>query len=257
MPPQVGQTLREARTERGIELSEIEQATKIRVKFLEAMEEDRWEELPAPAYARSFLATYAEYLDLDAPALVDELKSSYAEGDRPEPIPSGVVRPGQLTRGHHGPPWKPLAVLVAGLVAVVLLGVVIVGAIGGSGNGGGKERHAKKAGTGTGTTAATTSTSPSAPPSGVSVELRPTADVWVCLVDDSGRAAVNGETLTPGQDVGPFIGAAFDVTFGNGSVEMTVDGQPAKIPHLAEPLGFRISESGVRRLDPASQPTCQ
>jgi cytoskeleton protein RodZ len=257
MAPQVGQALREARTERGIELSEIERATKIRVKFLEAMEEDRWEELPAPAYARSFLATYAEYLDLDAPALVDELKSSQAEGDRQEPIPYGVVRPGQLTGRGHGRPWKPLAILVAGLIAVVLLGVVIVGAIGGSGNGGGNERHAKGAGTGTGTTAATTSTSPSGPPSGVSVELRPTADVWVCLVDDSGRAAVNGETLTSGQDVGPFTAAAFDVTFGNGSVEMTVDGEPAKVPPLAEPLGFRITPGGVHRLDPSSQPTCQ
>jgi cytoskeleton protein RodZ len=256
MAPQVGQALRDARTERGIELTEIERATKIRVKFLRAMEEDRWEELPAPAYARSFLATYAEYLDLDAPVLVKELEGTYGEGGRREPIPYGVVRPGQLTRGGHGRPWKPLAVLVAGLVAVVLLGVVIVGAIGGSGNGGGK-RHAKGAGTGTGTTAAATSTSPSGSPSGVSVELRPTADVWVCLVDDRGRAAVNGETLTPGQDVGPFTGASFDVTFGNGSVEMTVDGQPAKVPHLAEPLGFRITPSGVHRLDPASQPTCQ
>jgi cytoskeleton protein RodZ len=256
MAPQVGQALREARTERGIELTEIERATKIRVKFLRAMEEDRWEELPAPAYARSFLATYAEYLDLDAPALVKELKGTYGEGDRREPIPYGVVRPGQLTRGGHGWPWKPLAVLVAGLIAVVLLGVVIVGAIGGSGDGGGK-RHAKGAGTGTGTTAAATSTSPSGSPSGVSVELRPTADVWVCLVDDRGRAAVNGETLAPGQDVGPFTGASFDVTFGNGSVEMTVDGEPAKVPPLAEPLGFRITPSGVRRLDPASQPTCQ
>lgn len=257
MAPQVGQALREARTERGIELSEIERATKIRVKFLRAMEDDRWEELPAPAYARSFLATYAEYLDLDAPALVDELKKSYAAGDLPEPIPSGVVRPGQLTRRSHGLPWRPLAALVAGLIAVFLLGLVIVGAIGGSGNGGGNERHAKSAGGGSGTTTTATSTSPSGPPSDVSVELRPTADVWVCLVDDRGRAAVNGETLTPGQDVGPFTATAFDVTFGNGSVEMTVDGEPAKVPALAEPFGYRITPSGMHRLDPSSQPTCQ
>jgi cytoskeletal protein RodZ len=256
MAPQVGQALREARTERGIELSEIERATKIRVKFLRAMEDDRWEELPAPAYARSFLATYAEYLDLDAPALVNELKSSYGEGDRPEPIPSGVVRPGQLTRRSHSRPWKPLAALAAGLVAVFLLVLVVVGAIGGSSNGGGNGRHAKSARTGTGTTTAT-STSPSGLSPDVSVELRPTADVWVCLVDDSGRAAVNGETLTPGQDVGPFTATAFDVTFGNGSVEMTVDGEPAKVPALAEPFGYRITPSGMHRLDPSAQPTCQ
>jgi hypothetical protein len=46
------------------------------------------------------------------------------------------------------------------------------------------------------------------------------------------------------------------VTFGNGSVEMTVDGQPARIPQAAEPVGYRITSSGVRRLDASSQPTC-
>ena len=75
-------------------------------------------------------------------------------------------------------------------------------------------------------------------------------------MDDTGTALVNSETLTADEARGPFSASGFDVTFGNGSVEMTVDGQAARIPQAAQPLGYRITSSGVRRLDPSSQPTC-
>jgi hypothetical protein len=78
----------------------------------------------------------------------------------------------------------------------------------------------------------------------------------VCLVNDRGQALVNGETLTPDEVRGPYDAPAFDVTFGNGSVQMTVDGQSAKVPPVAEPLGYRITPSGARKLDPSAQPTC-
>jgi cytoskeletal protein RodZ len=253
MAPQVGQALREARTERGVELSEVERVTKIRVKFLVAMEEDRWEELPAPAYARGFLSIYARYLGLDEGALLERYKSTVEGADSTEPIPYGVVQPGQLRHSGSGRPKKPIAILIAGLVAVVALALVIAGSIGGSGNGGkaAKRQGEKAAGP------ASTTTTASTPPSQVSVELRATADVWVCLVTDQGRPVVNSEILTADEVRGPFDSSAFDVTFGNGSVEMTVDGEEAKVPPLAEPLGYRITPSGVHRLDPSAQPTCQ
>jgi hypothetical protein len=253
MTPQVGQALREARTERGVELSEVERVTKIRVKFLVAMEEDRWKELPAPAYARGFLSIYARFLGLDEGTLLDRYKSTVEGADSAEPIPYGVVQPGQLTGSASGRPKKPVAILIAGFVAVVALALAIAGSIGGSGNGG---KAAKRQGERAAGPAATTTTA-STPASQVSVELRATADVWVCLVTDRGRPVVNSETLTADEVRGPFDSSAFDVTFGNGSVEMTVDGEPAKVPPLAEPLGYRITPNGVHRLDPSSQPTCQ
>jgi hypothetical protein len=63
MAPGIGQRLREARIRRGIELSRVEQVTKICAKYLCAMEEDRWELLPGHAYARGFLSTYAGFPD--------------------------------------------------------------------------------------------------------------------------------------------------------------------------------------------------
>src|SRR6266508_4558822 len=68
---QVGQVLREARLKRGLDLYEVKRVTKISVPALRAMEEDRWEEVPAPG-AEVLLETYAEFLELDAQSLLAE-----------------------------------------------------------------------------------------------------------------------------------------------------------------------------------------
>jgi cytoskeleton protein RodZ len=270
MPSQVGKALRNARTERGIELDEVERVTKIRAKFLQAMEEERWEDLPAPVYARSFLATYAEFLGLDQGALVGEYKSSVEGPESHEPIPQSVIRPGSLRQGHSARRTRSInvraiATAVAAALVAVLLIVVVVGALGGSN---GEDDQAEPRGKATagsepdgkttaGPATTTTTTTTSQPASGeVSVELRTTAAVWTCLVDDADRALVKGVTLPADEVRGPFSGAEFDVTFGNGSVEMTVDGQPADVPPVARPIGFRITPSGVQKLPPSDQPTC-
>ena len=80
MAPPIGESLHEARARRGIELSEVERATKIRAKYLRAMEEERWELLPGAAYARALLRTYGSFLGLDGKALVEEY------GHRHEPV---------------------------------------------------------------------------------------------------------------------------------------------------------------------------
>jgi hypothetical protein len=255
MARKIGKTLEEARLGRGIDLTEVERVTKIRVKFLRAMEEDRWDDLPPPAYARSFLQTYARYLDLDDEALVEKYRETIEPGDAGEPIPSGIIRSGTI---EHHRSLRPIAFVLGGLGAAagVALIVAAIGSSGGSDNGGGNTTHHKRnpaASTSTGTTSSTTTT---APGSELSIQLAPTADVWVCLLDDRGRPLVNGEILTTGQTEGPFTATGFDVTFGNGSMQMTVNGEPASIPPSASPLGYRITSNGVKKLDPASGPTC-
>jgi cytoskeleton protein RodZ len=259
MTPKIGQALREARTERGIELTEVERVTKIRVKFLRAMEEDRWAELPAPVYARSFLSTYARFVGLDDEALVEEYDRTVEGADRPEPIPAGVMRPGSLSRGRF---VKPFGMVVGGSVAAALLVLIVVALVSsggggdGDGGGGGGEKQAGAAGETRESTSTPTATAPAATESEVSLQLRPTAEVWVCLVDAQGRPLVNGELLAADQARGPFAGREFEMRFGNGSIEMTVDGQPVKVPALAEPLGYRVNPSGARRIDTSEQPTC-
>jgi cytoskeleton protein RodZ len=62
---EIGNSLREARVRRGIEFAQAELATKIRGKYLRALEEEHFEVLPAETYVKGFLRTYAEYLGLD------------------------------------------------------------------------------------------------------------------------------------------------------------------------------------------------
>ena len=75
--PEIGETLREARMRRRIDMAEVESATKIRAKYLRALESEEWELLPGPTFVKTFLRTYAEYLELDARLLVEEYKQRF------------------------------------------------------------------------------------------------------------------------------------------------------------------------------------
>src|SRR5918997_3012440 len=75
--PEIGETLREARMRRRIDMTEVESATKIRGKYLRALENEEWELLPGPTFVKTFLRTYAEYLGLDARLLVEEYRQRF------------------------------------------------------------------------------------------------------------------------------------------------------------------------------------
>src|SRR5688572_15311885 len=79
---EIGATLREARIRRKIDISVVEEHTKIRAKYLRALENEEWALLPGPTFARSFLRTYAEFLGLDAQRLIDGYRQQF--GSSPE-----------------------------------------------------------------------------------------------------------------------------------------------------------------------------
>jgi hypothetical protein len=78
---EIGYSLRAARERQGIGLPEAELATKIRVKYIRALEEEDFDALPADTYARGFLRTYADYLGLDGEIYVDEYASRFHNAD--------------------------------------------------------------------------------------------------------------------------------------------------------------------------------
>ena len=221
---QTGQALREARLKRGLDLYEVKRVTKISVPALRAMEEDRWEDVPAPG-AEALVAVYAQFLELDEGDLTLE-----------EPSPR-LPHPSSHTRS---------VLLAIGFAAVV--GVIIgLAGLGSGGGGGGTER------TTPGVITQTTTTSTAAP---VSIQISTHALVWVCLMNQSGHPVINGLDLIRDQTVGPYDGKAFDVAFGNGKVDLTVNGQPVNVPPIAAPFGFRITPEGATRLAPSERPTC-
>ncbi|MEX0786622.1 MAG: helix-turn-helix transcriptional regulator, partial [Dehalococcoidia bacterium] len=114
---ELGRALSEARTARGLTLRDVERDTRISGKYLEALEEGRVEALPAPVYARAFTRTYAQYLGLNATALVQQLPGAKPEPELP-PLP-------EVGRGETAP-LISASWLAAGVVVAVLLVVGMV-----------------------------------------------------------------------------------------------------------------------------------
>lgn len=114
---EIGSSLGRAREKRGLKLADAAAATRIRTSYLAALEEERFDELPA-GYAAAFLRTYAAYLDLDAERLADEY------GSRFPPRQPAPPRPPSRRRRHWGPRRAAILLLagVVGLVALLVAG---------------------------------------------------------------------------------------------------------------------------------------
>src|SRR5437899_2694963 len=143
--PEIGETLRDARMRARIDVSEIEAKTKIRAKYLRALENEEWSLLPGPTFVKSFLRTYAQALGLDGKALVEEYRASH-EGPS-ESVYEPIVSSSQHARGRGGPgrpsrgPSRAYVSLVG--VIVVLIVLLVIGLLSGGGGGSG-HRAAKK-----------------------------------------------------------------------------------------------------------------
>ncbi len=125
---EIGSSLREARGRRGLDLAEVEAATLIRGRYIEALEHEQFELLPLGSYRRSFLREYAEFLGLDGDTYTQEYDLRLASAE-PEP-PSSAPPPGGRLAGVLG--GLPSARTLAVLSAVALVGIA-VWQLGGSG----------------------------------------------------------------------------------------------------------------------------
>jgi cytoskeletal protein RodZ len=89
---EIGGSLREARLKRGLTPADVQKAIRIRDRYLQALEEERWELLPGDAYVKGFLRTYADYLGLDGSLYVDEYNSRFARPEEPQLVPERFAR---------------------------------------------------------------------------------------------------------------------------------------------------------------------
>jgi hypothetical protein len=129
---EIGHSLREARERQGLGYPEIELATKIRAKYIRALEEEDFDAIPGDAYTRGFLRTYAEYLGLDGDVYVDEYASRFLTSWRDE-LPARRERPRIRTR--HRPIERRAVLLVLAGIAVVTALVFVAFRYGGSSSG--------------------------------------------------------------------------------------------------------------------------
>ncbi len=240
-----------------IDVSEIEAQTKIRAKYLRALENEEWGLLPGPTFVKSFLRTYAEALGLDGKALVEEYR---LEHERPnegvfEPIissPQGARRRSQPS----GPSRLYIAAVVGILVVIAVLVALLV-----SGKGSSSPSTAASTPTSTTVHTSTTKTASSAGHSTatrvVALSLTPTGTVYVCLVGDNGRVLIPGQDLTSGTSTPTYHAHRFLLTLGNSEVTMFIDGQRRSVAPSSQPIGYSITRADGRRDLPAGQrPTC-
>ena len=114
---EIGGSLREARLKRSLTPADVQKAIRIRDRYLQALEEERWELLPGDAYVKGFLRTYADYLGLDGNLYVEEYNSRFARPDEPALVPARFARTGTRLGGVGF--LRPLIViaLIVGIVA--------------------------------------------------------------------------------------------------------------------------------------------
>ncbi|MDQ6745956.1 MAG: helix-turn-helix domain-containing protein [Actinomycetota bacterium] len=247
----IGSTLREARMRARIDITEVEVRTKIRTKYLRAMENEEWDLLPGPVYVKSFLRTYGDFLGLDSRLLIDEFKRRYeGPSDELRPIATLHRERERAARGPLVPPWAPIGlVLVAVMVVLYILGS----------NSSNKTKITSPTGVHAGTAhrhSRHRPRAPSAAPTAVSLQLVPTGSVYVCLVDSSGRRLIPGRIFAAGQRIPAQHGSKLLLTLGNASVRMKLNGSAVHISASTSSIGYLLRPGGATPLPAAQQPRC-
>ena len=264
---QIGRVLKDARQRAGLDIRTVEEKTKIRTRYLRALENEEWEALPTPAYAKGFLRTYANALGLDGEALVDEFRrqveplqgaSSYPLGDQVLERPR---RLGQPPGGGRGPwPW-----IAAGVLAVAGT-LLVLGLTGGDDEPAGerrgdsrqsarkeerreerrRERRAEERRVG-------------AAADRVELELVVSSPVAVCLLGGQGQELIDGQVLAAGSEE-RFEAERFELRFPSGYdrefFELRVAGEPVRVPETQGPTAFTIKPPARVRRAPEPGSSC-
>jgi len=251
-----------------IDISEVESETKIRAKYLRALENEEWDLLPGPTYVKSFLRTYAEALGLDGKLLIEEYKLRHERLSDVEmqPIrPPGAARePRRRRRTGSGRGWAVLVVVVGIVTALYFLGNS------GGSNGGGNDAAVTTPTTTTSTTkkrTSTTRTTSSARSAArrrrqaaarlVRLRLVPTGPVYVCLKRAGGETVVNGRILQAGSRQPTYRSKRFRLLLGNSEVRLRVNGRTRAVAPTGGILGYEVTPPGrVRPLPAANRPAC-
>jgi cytoskeletal protein RodZ len=119
----IGSSLREARLRQNLDFPELEERTKIRPKYLRALEDERFDLLPAPTYVRGFLRSYAGALGLDGQPFVDEYNSRFTVGEDDAPLRARRV---PVQRRDRGPRESRMAAVA--LVAIAIATALVIAA---------------------------------------------------------------------------------------------------------------------------------
>jgi cytoskeleton protein RodZ len=270
----IGAMLREARMRDHLDIAEFEARTKIRAKYLRALEDEEWSLLPGYPFTKAFLRTYADMLGLDGRMLVDEFKRQYQDpsevelatihpsrrdGRRARERPRERERSGDRGRERNRRPSGPSSrmLLVALLVVLLAAALFVVREL--------SNNNKKPPATHTTNTRTQTTRSKTHAPSAVkrvALTLVPTAAVRVCLI--AYKTASNQGLQRVSAQLGPasvlpiyHADNRFRVSFTGGAVKMIVNGHTVAVTATGATVSYEIFVSGHYLKLPAGQaPRC-
>ena len=239
-----------------IDIAEVENATKIRAKYLRALENEDFGLLPGNTFVKTFLRTYADYLGLDAQLLVEEYRAEHeprGEGDLQPYVPPARRRPQRdrgRVRGPSGPPGPGTALLV--LVGVVLVIFAILGLTGGTGS---KNNSATKPPARQRHRPARQKHRPRPKPAPTTVRLKvvPTNATYFCIDRGTGTPVlfqgITTRTLR-------FKGRHLRVNAGSSSVRLFANGRRIPVATGPQSIGFDLTPRRTKPI-PAGLRPCQ
>ena len=260
MPPpdeqSIGSVLKDERQRQGLDIHAIEDHTKIRTKYLRALENEDWHVLPGPAYVRGFLRAYAETLGLDADALVDEYRSR-VEGEDSQPfgIAEAVLSKRRPLDARERPRFDR-RILVGALVAGVAIILLVLGLMGGSDDdedgstkAGGDRKREQPDGK-------QEEEQQAEIPETVELAVAARSDSEVCLVNKGGAVLLDNQLLSAG-DEETYEADAFSLSLGFGALELDVNGDRKRVDAASDaPLTFEITPKGIRQPVADPDPEC-
>ena len=240
-----------------VDVADVEAATKIRAKYLRALENEEFDLLPGPTFVRSFLKTYAEHLGLDARVLVEEYRASHEALPEEEPPPTlAAGRPPsrrEPPRYERGPP--PTGLIVAGGVVALLLLLLVLGLTGGDGQdsgAGGEQAEERSRGESARERRRPAARERRKAPKRVTLRVVPVESTYVCVDRGPGQTPVYEGSLSTAR---AFRGKRLRLNLGRPSARVTANGRRVRLGAGTSSVGFAFTPGKPPRpLPPGGRP---
>jgi cytoskeletal protein RodZ len=248
---------------RQLDIADVEARTKIRAKYLRALENEEWGALPGHTFVKTFLRTYAEMVGVDAQVLVEEYRTTQEVDEELElqSLPAQPRRsrgePRRRAREPRGrpPPAPPSrAAIAVGLLVAVVAFLLVLGLLSGNDENSGSKQANGKAGQTRTNAERRARRQPRRTPAaaGVNVRIAPTTPTYVCVDTGAGTGIVFQGTLEqPRTFKNP---KRLRLNLGKRALDLRVNGKRVQIAPSPEPVGFDLTPAGVKELPEGTRP---
>ena len=230
-----------------VNIEDLERSTKIRAKYLRALENEEFGLLPGPTYVKSFLRTYAEKLGLDPQLLVEEFRAQYEE---PEPVEFQPIASPRDARRRPSPPRFGPGAAIAVAAAALLAFLLVLGLTSGEDepeqtvDDGPAQREPEPR---------ERERQAPAPAQEVAMRVIPAVPTYVCVDRGPEQVVFEGTLDAPRTFRAPRL---LRVNLGKRSAQLRVNGEAVAFENSPDPIGFEFTRNGGREELPDGERPC-